>query len=211
MRRRSEVIANDALSRVKGATKVSTGAFAGLVESLPEGVFDGYRDALIGIHQRLFPHRRTGSVGTERWLNIINTKNIIRIHLENIEGLTDGFYYVAMESYRMHLVRCREVELDYELEDANEEEIDKIRRALNPFGKAKRLYLPDFKVLIAGGKEVITHPEGKEGYGYRVQHFTDARACKERAYDAFALPNGNLLLTFGGGKAAVLAPVYYGE
>ncbi len=206
----SERVANRAVFD-KGEWRIDKAEYAYFVDALPGEIYSQYGDFLLALHKTLFPTRRTGSVGTERWLNIINTKNIIRIHLENIEGLTDGFYYVAMESYRMHLVRCREVELDYEVEDANEEEVNKIRCALNPFGKAKRLYLPDFKVIIAGGKEVITHPEGKEGYGYRVQHFTDARACKERAYDAFALPNGNLLLTFGGGKAAVLAPVYYGE
>ncbi len=205
--KRCEIIANDAL-RVKGVKKVSMGAFAGLVESLPEGVFDGYRDALIGIHQRLFPHRREGSLKkVEKWLELVQAdegaRGIFRIDANR--GPRFGVDYAASVG-SSRVLMCPADKVNLPLQEPSE----LIENILRRMVKADITPLTpwEFRVAIVKGTEVIVHP-AVEGYAYNIKFYTDALAGFD--YPEIGIITLELLpllyITGRSGKIATIAPI----
>jgi len=205
--KRCEIIANDAL-RVKGVKKVSMGAFAGLVESLPEEVFDEYRDVLIGIHRKMFPRRMSGSIRKpDKWLELIQAdegaRGIFRIDANR--GPRFGVDYAAsVGSSRVFLCPADKVNLP--LQEPTELIENILRRMLT--ADITPLTPWECRVAIVKGTEVIVHP-AVEGYAYNVKFYTDALAGFD--YPEMGIITPELLpllyITGWGGRIATIAPI----
>jgi hypothetical protein len=204
----SEMVANRAVFGPDSLLRVTEDSFANLIEYLPEDVVDKNYLLLVAIHQKLFPHKREGSIRqANKWLALPQSDDGARGICE-IDG-----NFVSIAPSRTHLCPVEEgINIPEKYRGQMEAMENSIKDVL-ALCKDRQSIRDEFRVEIINGREIITHPDIK-GFGYDVKYYTDALAGFRYVPDTWVVYQGTmplLCLTSRDWRVAIIAPLMLSE